>query len=274
MKFTLAKPTEQLRKYIKQYWFLEAENWENISEQYIYPEGNSELMFHYGTEFNANFIGQNPVKQTKDLFCSQKISTVIVKPLGPIGVLAVTFTPYGASVFFNLPFNELINTNISISDIMGDKITWLKNAIIEAESNQKRILIIEEFFKKSIIEKNLFEIEALRLGFAGLKKYIPVFSVDDFANASCMSFRQLDRVFKKRIGLSPKQYLKIARLNFAIAFMKTPSKNKLTNIAIDSGYYDQSHFTNDFQSIVGISPKKFSYLLCNDNQDEYAIDTL
>jgi AraC-like DNA-binding protein len=39
--------------------------------------------------------------------------------------------------------------------------------------------------------------------------------------------------------------------------MKAKKKISLTELALEAGYYDQSHFTNDFKEITGLSPKQF-----------------
>lgn len=265
MKFKVKYPSVNLANYIKWYWTMEEfENPDN-SPQIVYPEGTSELIFHYGESFEAEFLGEGKIIQPKVSFCTQKSKTAFVSPRGNIGAFVVGFTPFGASAFFKLPYHEIINKNIELSDFMGDSVNWLHCAVANAATFEERIIIIEEFLIKRLVNDNLFEINTLERGIKALNVKENKFDVDVISDAACVSNRHLDRLFKKRIGLTPKQYIKIARFNKAIDIMKNKYDNNFTQIALDAGFYDQSHLTNNFIEFVGITPKKFITMLKEDN---------
>lgn len=69
--------------------------------------------------------------------------------------------------------------------------------------------------------------------------------------------RQLERKFKKYIGLSPKEYSNIIRFQNALSMIKDSDKNRnLLDIAFECGYYDHSHLTNEIKRNTGLSPSK------------------
>ena len=68
--------------------------------------------------------------------------------------------------------------------------------------------------------------------------------------------RQLERNFKKQIGISPKQLGKVLRLQTALKMLLN-DKESLTNIAYESEYFDQAHFIKDFKEFTGTTPKEF-----------------
>ena len=69
--------------------------------------------------------------------------------------------------------------------------------------------------------------------------------------------RQLERKFKKQIGISPKQLGKVIRLQTALKILLNDEAENLTSIAYKSEYYDQAHFIKDFKEFTGINPKEF-----------------
>ncbi|WP_404980341.1 helix-turn-helix transcriptional regulator [Chitinophaga pollutisoli] len=70
--------------------------------------------------------------------------------------------------------------------------------------------------------------------------------------------RQLERNFKKFIGLSPKEYSNIIRFQNALATIKNSDENRsLIDIAFECGYYDHSHLTNEIRRNTGLSPSQF-----------------
>ncbi|WP_298511320.1 AraC family transcriptional regulator [uncultured Kordia sp.] len=73
---------------------------------------------------------------------------------------------------------------------------------------------------------------------------------------------KLQKSFKKSIGLTPLEYLTTIRIENSKKFFYTDVP--LVEIALESGFYDQSHFTHSFKKYVGVTPgdyKKNSKIL-------------
>lgn len=66
----------------------------------------------------------------------------------------------------------------------------------------------------------------------------------------------LIRVFKKSMHVPPHAYQNLLRINHA----KTELKNRrpIAEIAVDTGFYDQSHFAKAFAKIVGATPQTYA----------------
>jgi AraC-like DNA-binding protein len=251
------KPSKTLEAFIDYYWVFESPDISGIGEQFVYPQGSSELMFHYETPFSTiNSEGQAKM-QTECFLCTQKLTSMRVSPIGKIGLISVYFKPYGASVMFDVIANELNEINIDLGNVVGDKYKALIDEIASAANFQIRIGIIEKYLLKRMALRSIYEIGPLGKAIDLINLRCGMLSVDDVASAACMSGRHLDRLFVKRIGLSPKQFIRVRKMNFAISLMKAKKKISLTELALEAGYYDQSHFTNDFKEITGITPKQF-----------------
>ena len=68
------------------------------------------------------------------------------------------------------------------------------------------------------------------------------------------------RKFKEITGYKLSEYLSKIRIECSIqSLMRT--KNKLGDIALDNGFYDQSHFIRSFKKQIGITPSKFNKML-------------
>jgi transcriptional regulator GlxA family with amidase domain len=67
----------------------------------------------------------------------------------------------------------------------------------------------------------------------------------------------LEREFKQKIGISPKQYMRIARLNGVQRLIENNTTQDFTNISYEGGYADQAHFIREFKTFTGESPKAF-----------------
>nr|ELA7361934.1 helix-turn-helix transcriptional regulator [Elizabethkingia anophelis] len=67
----------------------------------------------------------------------------------------------------------------------------------------------------------------------------------------------LERYFKQHIGISPNLYTRINRFQLALENIRQTQFDKLTDIAYQCNYYDQSHFIREFKEFSGTSPKRF-----------------
>lgn len=65
----------------------------------------------------------------------------------------------------------------------------------------------------------------------------------------------LQKSFKKNIGLTPLEYLTAIRIENSKKLFYTDAP--LVEIALDSGFYDQSHFTHSFKKYVGVTPGNY-----------------
>jgi AraC-like DNA-binding protein len=66
----------------------------------------------------------------------------------------------------------------------------------------------------------------------------------------------LCHAFKRSMGLSPHRYLLVYRVNCAKEMIRDESRT-LTEIALECGFSDSSHFSVAFRRIVGISPRDY-----------------
>ena len=65
--------------------------------------------------------------------------------------------------------------------------------------------------------------------------------------------RQLERVFRDRAGVTPKQFTRIVR--FRKALFAARAGAPLVVAAAESGYADQAHFTREAQALTGCAPR-------------------
>lgn len=80
-------------------------------------------------------------------------------------------------------------------------------------------------------------------------------SVAQLASQLGISSRQLERLFHNNLGRKPQDFYRMLRLRYARALLESGQAN-VTNVAIESGFSDCSHFSRHFKLVYGISPSK------------------
>jgi AraC-like DNA-binding protein len=67
--------------------------------------------------------------------------------------------------------------------------------------------------------------------------------------------RQLERLFRYQVGLTPKQFSRIQRV--ALVRQQLQQGQPLLDTALTCGYSDQAHFIHDFKTVVGMTPGQY-----------------
>ncbi len=80
--------------------------------------------------------------------------------------------------------------------------------------------------------------------------------VEELAAKANLSVSQLQREFKRLFRMSPSDYLSKVRLLMARRRLEE-SGDPIGTVALDCGFYDQSHFTRAFRSETGIPPLEY-----------------
>ena len=70
-----------------------------------------------------------------------------------------------------------------------------------------------------------------------------------------LSERHLRRVFRERVGMSPKAFARLARFHRALRAGRDDSRMSWADIAAETGYYDQAHLIDEFHAIAGVTPR-------------------
>lgn len=80
-------------------------------------------------------------------------------------------------------------------------------------------------------------------------------SVQDLTKTHFITERQLERYFRYHTGLGPKTFISIIRYKSAsrLILEEHPARS-LSDIALESGYYDQAHLSREIKKYGGLAP--------------------
>lgn len=134
--------------------------------------------------------------------------------------------------------------------------TSLSNAVKSSKTIDELILKVENILIQRIEDNRRINLNILS-AINKIKLTSGTMPIKKFAESECISERHLNRIFEQTIGLSPKMFSRLVRINKAIKIYKTNNILNSTYITYDSGFFDQSHLIREFYQFCGTTPSNF-----------------
>ncbi|EIM74118.1 hypothetical protein A3SI_16540 [Nitritalea halalkaliphila LW7] len=172
---------------------------------------------------------------------------------GSFEEIAIIFKPLGASYFLQ---NDLITYAPSFSQALAVPHWHLHTERLFKETTlSKRIERLETFLLENLQKK---EDALVKKAVYLLEDVEKDYTIQEVADQCAVSHKTLQRVFKRWLTCSPSAYKRISKFRHTLSKEGLQKEiKKLTEVAYESNYYDQSYFTRDFKKLTGISPKAF-----------------
>lgn len=244
-------PSAPFNQFIDCYWVLEFPKTTHPDFEKVIPDGQMEMIFHYKDQYHCKIWDCERLQPRSFLF-GQLEHSINLMPSGESGIFGIRFKTTGASAFFPFDLYEVKGLYIELCAIEKSYLD-LEEQMLSANSTAQRIRVFEKFFFKKICSvktDHLLDSAITEINNGHLNGHI-----GHLAKKLNLSTKQLTRKFSNKIGLNPKQLVRISRLKKAVNLF-TQSCN-LTSVAHQIGYYDQSHFIKDFKEFVGSTPTEY-----------------
>ncbi|MEJ7738830.1 MAG: helix-turn-helix transcriptional regulator [Chitinophagaceae bacterium] len=168
-------------------------------------------------------------------------------------VIKVGFQPGGLFRLLGIPMSKFEADNKIYEAVYFDKdVPLILEQLNEAVSCEHVVAILQKWLlgKLHHLKKELPMDRALPV----ILKKGTLSNITEVASQSCVSIRQLERLFQQRIGLSPQFYARLVRFTKAWIIKENNPAINWTNLAYECGYFDQMHLIHDFKEFTGVTP--------------------
>jgi AraC-like DNA-binding protein len=213
-----------------------------------------ELVVHRAAPFRVHAPGGSVAQPRAFVHGQIERFVELVTPDQPARTLGLRFRPHGAWPILGVPLSQLTGTLVPLEDLWGSAAADVVDRALEAPSEREAIGVVERALLDRLDARRLDLVVArlveLTLARAGCVR------VSELARRAGLSERQVERRFRERIGLAPKQLARIVRLQRALRWIGTDRGPGLTAAALACGYYDQAHFIRDVRRMTGLTPSR------------------
>jgi AraC-like DNA-binding protein len=239
-----------LPRYVKNIWTLENHDFENTDHSLkFFADGCPGLMFSQAQ--SGIFIGDQELS-TFFLY-GPSVQTIELVTKGSYKIVGFFFLPHVVNTLFGINAIDLTDTCMDMNQFSAfAKETG--SQLMAAGNMEEQIRIMEAFIgslANSGAQDPLME-RATRFimdskGEAPLREVQRVFKISE---------RTFERRFSQHVGITPKLFSKICRFDSSIKQLEKGNYEKLSDIAYENGYADQSHFVRTFKEFTNTTPRE------------------
>lgn len=249
------KPFEALAPFVDHLWEKQVDESGIIPYEIetIFPEDQAVLTYSFGKDYYRSHANTSDFKSINGIQLEGLHQAPnFYKHQPGIHIFGVKFRAGGLYPFLTSP---VAATNNLSTD--ADSIFSMLPALNSSMNFNERCEQIEAFLLAHLIDKQA-------------KKYIKLLMwLDELESETTASYKTLSRLFQEVIGISPKEYVQIKRVNQSLALFASSKDIKSQDLADQLGYYDSAHFINEFKKYTGKTPKSLKNSLFEMKNSEF-----
>lgn len=253
MLFKRIDPPDHLTDMIECYWIIE--NGDRTPEQQkIIPDGFTELIFHYGDPYRISIDGAW-TQQARSLLAGQIDKHFYLENTGTSGIFGIKLQPAALTHLFGLNMKELTNTVVDLSFVKEIPIKTLSDVLISSATHTEKVEAANKYFESGI--PNVPSQSAIDQAINKVISHHGMISVTQLSELAEVGERQLENLFSRYVGLSPKLYARVVRFSYIFELIK--EKKSWSDLAYEAAFYDQSHFIRNFKAFTGENPTGYKF---------------
>ncbi len=253
-----AHPSNQFKQFINCFKVYQFYGTEPV---HLNPEGLFEIIFQLDGSFSQKGIHAQRWERRPDQFIGGLHNrSFFIKPHKNATLISVNFKPGGAKYFIPDDLHRFKNKIVSLDDIFAKASLRYIEDMDHQDTPQKNLGRVEAFlnniFQPSCRPGRQPSYSPIDEAIERMLREKGMVNIQVVAGSVGLSPAHFRRRFNAEIGMSPKEYCKIVRINAIMQSLSQPLPFNLTQLAYQHGYFDQSHFIKDFQSVMGCPPRQ------------------
>lgn len=247
-------PSARLRPWVRSLWYCRAPGLVHGRER-VLPDGCLQIILNLSREYltNCGEEGTACERLPRAILIGVRDRFQIVDSADMEETAGVLIQPGGFSGLFSERADLLFQRVVPLDNVWHEP--RLFEYLEDATTPIQKLTCLDDFLvgltrdrsrRSQITEQALYLLRVKRL------------SVAESARSIGISERRLSQLFREEVGASPKLWARIQRFQTVTRALHAEVDIPWAELALSCGYYDQSHFANDFRSFSGIDASAYS----------------
>lgn len=217
----------------------------------VLPDGCMDVIFNLG---DPPLPGGSETSALRSYVVGAMRAPLQVRMAGTVDLLGIRFRPGGAAAFVPAPAGELTDRSVALREFWR-RAPELEERLHDAPADA-RISLVEEALLGRVADAapdpRVAHVSRL------IERSGGSVAVRELHAAVGLTRRHLERIYLERVGLTPKTACRVARVQAALERLRTGPIPSLSRLALECGWYDQSHMNRDFRELAGAPPATYA----------------
>jgi AraC-like DNA-binding protein len=253
MDYRIILPPENLKPFVRYFWVLESNADSNKQETFNpLPDGCPGIMFQPPDK--GTFYLEEDAKQLPGIMLyGQAIQPAKMVLTGKLNTVGVCLQPHALQSVFGINAHELTAKCVDLG-LVHKKEKNLQEKLVNTATIEEQITLLSSSLINSVSLNSNKQDTITKFAVTEISRGKGEVSFDALLKQLQLSERTLERRFKQSIGVSAKLFSRICRFQESLNQLRKNNYQKLSDIAYENGYSDQSHFIRTFKEFTGVSP--------------------
>lgn len=249
-------PRPALRPFVSTVWAIEPGPEDPPfapGREHVLPSGDMHLVFRLGDAplrlFDGAYdaVGRDAATALVGGARASFYARELAAPAASVGAM---LRPGAAELLLGVPAGELAGRHTALDELWGSEAAIARERLAETRGAAARL----DRFERMLLRR-LPAVRALHPAIAaGLERLGASGRVDEAVASSGFSHRHFVATFRRTVGLPPKLWSRVVRFGRALDRAAREPETPWVEIALETGYADQSHFQRDFVEVAGMTP--------------------
>ena len=222
------------------------------------PDGYEEIIFSFKGGYNRRLGHKSADTQAflgESFIVSAKCEGVYADSPEDLLMIGVKLVPGTLYQITGVPADVWQSQPVPLSALRNPALSRLEHDLYKAKDFRQAVNILNQKLPDSFFKRDhSLTTNAIHSLFDTNGNY----PINGLVKQLDCHHRTLERQFKQRVGLRPKQLARILRFKQAFTILHSPAEPGLMELDLhDLGYFDQSHFIKDFKFFTGFPPRCF-----------------
>lgn len=218
----------------------------------LYADGYPGIMFQQAP--NGFFLLPKGKALTELFLYGQTIEPIALEAKGPHKFVVFQLYPFASKYLLGIDPKVLNDDCYDLLTLDEINIQSYYQQLKQADSLEIMIDWIAQLMLQLIAYHAIPPNDQIQKAIAQILAHKGQIKISTLLQDIYLSERSFERQFKAQVGLTPKQFAKIIQFQTSIHYLNESKFKKLTEVGLESGFTDQSHFIKTFKTYTGQTP--------------------
>jgi AraC-like DNA-binding protein len=251
--FHQASPPPHLQQYVQAFWHAEGSGALTLG---AIADGCPGLVFHQTEQ--GLLWGEQKKKLSSFFLYGQTTRLSKMQTGGAFRMAGVMFYPHVMKILFGFNASEVTDDCVDLLLLSGDEGKELVIQLEDSFDKSALYKLIGNYLSNIIYRKKITHDTIIQNAVIQLMQSNGDVNLKQLQQSLFITERTFERRFEQYVGIPAKLFARVCRFQASLQQLRNGQYDKLSDIAFNNGYSDQSHFIRAFKQFSGYSPVEFT----------------